>query len=253
MPDHHFADPRLAQLYDPLDSDRRDLDAYVALAEELGARSVLDIGCGTGTFACMLARRGLDVTAVDPAAASLDIARAKPCAGRVRWLHGDATALPPLQVDLATITGNVAQVFVSDDDGAATLRGARAALRPGGHLVLETRDPAKQAWRGWKRADTYRKEDIAGIGVVETWVNVTEVRASWAAPREASWQPASASASTSAVPRLSAAASGLTVPHHPPRELPAGETPDETARLSCYAGPPARWRISVTTAVLASA
>jgi 2-polyprenyl-3-methyl-5-hydroxy-6-metoxy-1,4-benzoquinol methylase len=38
---------------------------------------VLDIGCGTGTFALMLAKRGLEVTGVDPAEASLDVARTK--------------------------------------------------------------------------------------------------------------------------------------------------------------------------------
>ena len=53
-----FEQPRLAQVYDPLDPDRSDLDVYVALVEELGARSVLDVRRGTGTFACLLAARG---------------------------------------------------------------------------------------------------------------------------------------------------------------------------------------------------
>ena len=34
MADAIFADPRLAEVYDPLDSDRSDLDVYVALAEQ---------------------------------------------------------------------------------------------------------------------------------------------------------------------------------------------------------------------------
>ena len=84
MPDRLFADRRLAAVYDPLDPDRSDLDAYAAVATELGARTVLDLGCGTGTFAVLLAARGFDVTGVDPAAASIDVARAKPGADRVR-------------------------------------------------------------------------------------------------------------------------------------------------------------------------
>jgi 2-polyprenyl-3-methyl-5-hydroxy-6-metoxy-1,4-benzoquinol methylase len=90
-----FEAPRLAEVYDPLDPDRGDLDADVAMVDEFGARSVLDIGCGTGTFACLLARRGLGVTAVDPAGASLAVAGTEPGAGRVRWVHGYATDLAP--------------------------------------------------------------------------------------------------------------------------------------------------------------
>ena len=173
MPDPIFDDRRLAELYDPLDPDRSDLTAYAAIADELGARSVLDVGCGTGTFACLLAERGLEVTGVDPAAASLDVARTKPGADRVTWLHGDATTLPPLQVDLATMTANVAQVFVTDEDWAATLSAVHAALRPGGHLVFETRDPAAEAWREWDREHTFTRADVAGG--VEAWCEVTDV------------------------------------------------------------------------------
>jgi ubiquinone/menaquinone biosynthesis C-methylase UbiE len=122
-----FADPRLAAVYDTFDGERDDLEPYLALAAEHGARSVLDIGCGTGTFACRLAARGIEVIGVDPAAASLEVARGKPHAEKVRWVHGDVTTLPPVQVDLVTMTANVAQVFLDDAEWAATLRAARAA------------------------------------------------------------------------------------------------------------------------------
>ena len=175
MVDAHYSEPRLAALYDPLDPDRSDLEVYAAMAAEFGARSVLDIGCGTGTLACLLASRGLSVTGLDPALASLDIARAKPFGDRVRWVHGTAAALPPLHVDLVTMTGNVAQVFLTDEEWGAVLAAAHAALRPGGRLVFETRDPARRAWLEWGRPHSYIRAVVPGIGGVETWEDLTEV------------------------------------------------------------------------------
>jgi SAM-dependent methyltransferase len=173
--DPFFEEPRLAELYDPLDPDRSDLDAYIALTAEFGARAVLDIGCGTGTLACLLARQSAQVTAADPAAASLAVARRKPGAERVRWLRADAASLPPLRVDLVTMTGNVAQVFLTSQEWAAALRGAHQALRPGGRLVFESRDPARAAWLEWTRDRTRRRVAIPGAGPVETWTDVTRV------------------------------------------------------------------------------
>jgi SAM-dependent methyltransferase len=171
LADAHFSDPRLVALYDVLEGERDDLDLYAGLVEEFGARSVLDIGCGTGTLAIRLAARGLEVVGLDPAAASLAVARGKPHADRVRWVLGDVTALPPLQVDLATMTGNVAQVFVTDDEWTATLRRVGAAVRSGGRLVFESRRPEREAWREWNREQT-----LTRVGEVETWQEVTDVR-----------------------------------------------------------------------------
>jgi len=172
--DNIFEHPRLVAIYDILDPDRSDLEVYAALAAELGARRVLDIGCGTGTFALMLADAGLEVTGVDPAGGSLGVARSKPRADRIRWIHGTARDLPPLQVDLVTMTANVAQAIVAPADWWATLAGARGALRPGGHLVLETRDPAYRGWEEWTREASHAVTEIPGDRV-ETWVALTDV------------------------------------------------------------------------------
>ena len=126
MPDAIFAEPKLAEIYDLLDSpDRPDLAPYLAIADELTAHSVIDLGCGTGIFACRLAALGKEVVGIDPAAASLDVAKRKAYADRVHWITGTATQLTGLHADLITMTGNVAQVFVTEEEWMTTLRASR--------------------------------------------------------------------------------------------------------------------------------
>ncbi len=103
------------------------------------------------------------------------MARRKPGAEHVRWLHADAGSLPPLQVDLVTMTANVAQVFLTGQEWAVALRSARQALRPSGRLVFESRDPARAAWLEWTRDQTYRCVVVPGVGPIETWTDLTAV------------------------------------------------------------------------------
>lgn len=169
---NEFDDPRIAGVYDSFDADRSDLDLYLAIVGELGASRVLDLGCGTGTFAIMLAASGLEVVAVDPAGAMLDVARAKPGAGRVRWIHGDATSVPgELRMDVVTLTGNAAQAIVDDGDWNSTLEAVHGVLVPEGHFVFETRVPSARAWESWNR-----KESCAVVDGVESWDEVTVVQ-----------------------------------------------------------------------------
>ncbi|TXR56103.1 class I SAM-dependent methyltransferase [Quadrisphaera setariae] len=185
-PDAHYEHPRLAAVYDALDPDRSDLLPYLALVEELGARRVLDIGCGTGVLARLLADRGLEVTGLDPAAGSLAVAAAGAGAERVRWLHGDARSLagavPRVVVDLVVMTGNAAQAVVDDDEWAALLRVAHDALVPGGTFAFETRVPEARAWEGWTREATDTTHHLPGVGEVRTWSDVLDVSGPPASP-----------------------------------------------------------------------
>lgn len=177
MPDAIFAEPKLAEIYDLLESpDRLDLVSYLAIADELGAHSVIDLGCGTGNLACRLAALGKEVVGIDPAVPSLDVAKRKAYADRVRWITGTAAQLKGLYADLITMTGNVAQVFVTDEGWMTTLHACRDALRPGGRLVFEVRDPTSKAWKGWNREQSYKTIEAPGIGTVESWVELMNVQ-----------------------------------------------------------------------------
>lgn len=175
MPDAIFSHPRLAAVYDAFDGDRDDLGLYLDLADELQARSVLDVGCGTGCLALQLAASGRSVVAVDPAEASLRVAKAKPGADQVTWIQGGVSALPTLSLDLAVMTGNVAQVFLGDDEWAHALRVIARALRPGGYLAFETRRPEYRAWLEWATQTSPVVMNIAGVGTVQRRLEVTAV------------------------------------------------------------------------------
>ena len=189
MPDPIYDHPRLVAVYDALGGERSDLDVYEAVAAELGAERILDVGCGTGVFAIRLAAAGKNVTGVDPAPGSIRYARDRPGGQHVDWIRGEARDVPGTGYDLATMTGNVAQAITDPNKWNRTLSGVRRALRPGGHLVFETRDPAHRAWELWTPELTDRTVDVDGIGPVRTWTEVVDVagplvtfRTSWTFP-----------------------------------------------------------------------
>ena len=134
MADALFGEPRLAAIYDLVEGERReDLDHYLGIAAELEARSLLDVGCGTGILACRAASQGMDVTGVDPAAASLDVARAKPGAERVRWL---------LAADGTAITSDSTRRFW-------TRAAIEDSLRSAGYALADVRDAPDRPGREW--------------------------------------------------------------------------------------------------------
>ena len=63
------------------------------LGVAVGTRA-LDLACGTGDLAALMATRGAVVTGLDITPAMLTLARAKPNGQAIRWVAGDMTALP---------------------------------------------------------------------------------------------------------------------------------------------------------------
>lgn len=170
----HYTDPRLVALYDIENSSRDDIDFYLGLTVELRADRIVDLGCGTGVLACELAADGRQVVGVDPAPAMLAIARQRPGGDRVHWIEGDVHSLGTPDADLVVMTGCVAQVFLEEVEWRAALAGIHAALRPGGHLAFESRNPHDRAWERWNRDATYEQFD-SPHGSMESWLEVVGV------------------------------------------------------------------------------
>src|SRR5215471_5521817 len=86
--DDPYRDVDLVELYDLDNPGGEDHAYYRALADELNARSIVDLGCGTGLLTRSLAWPGRVVTGVDPSRTMLEYARSQPGSGAVTWIHG---------------------------------------------------------------------------------------------------------------------------------------------------------------------
>jgi SAM-dependent methyltransferase len=165
-----FTDPRLVAIYDAVNAYAPDAQPgfFAELAVELGATTIVDLGCGTGMITCALVARGHRMIGVDPSPAMLSVARARPDGASVRWVDGGPADVAGADADLAIMSGHVAQFFLTDDAWHAALVGLRAALRPSGVLAFETRNPAAREWESWTWAASTIVE-APGIGRIETW------------------------------------------------------------------------------------
>lgn len=162
-------DPRIVDLYDIDNPDGPDHDFYRALADSREARTILDLGCGTGMLTVTLAGQDRKVTGLDPSPVMLAFARARDGAERVEWHVGDSAAAPAEHFDLVVMTGNVAQ-HIPDTDWTRTLRDLRARMRPGSTLSFETRNPAAREWETWSSNDRSSRE--TPHGTLTEWMDV---------------------------------------------------------------------------------
>jgi ubiquinone/menaquinone biosynthesis C-methylase UbiE len=145
-----FANPEHAQGYDawyetPLGAamDRGQKSLVWQLAQPVAGESVLDVGTGTGNYACELAGRGLRVIGRDPSEAMLAVAREKPC--DVTWEHGIAEELPHADGQFDLVLSVTALEFMEDPEQAVAemVRVTRPGGRvPGGRVIIGTLNAA---------------------------------------------------------------------------------------------------------------
>ena len=122
----------------------------VALAQPQPGDRALDLCCGTGDLAQLLAATGADVTAVDFSAAMLAVAtarqKAKGKGQKLEFQQGDAMQLPFAEASFDVVTiGYGLRNLASVDAGLGEMR---RVLKPGGRLViLEFGKPTNALWR----------------------------------------------------------------------------------------------------------
>ena len=142
----------LAASYDALTADAEHLRRARYLDRQLRKRrppveTVLDLACGTGTIACLLAQRGYRVLAVDGSEEMLTQAAKKAEAMGERaplFLH---QAMPRLrlagQVDAAVSTLDSLNYLTRAADLRETLRRVCRWLKPGGVFYFDVNTPWK--------------------------------------------------------------------------------------------------------------
>jgi SAM-dependent methyltransferase len=125
---------------------------------------VLDLACGTGTAAVLLAAQGFTVRGIDGSAQMLERARQKAREAHVdvQFTHADMRAsTSPEPVDLVTCWYDSLNYLLDPDDLVRSFRCMRAALAPGGLAVFDmnTRAGLAADWdnRCWVQevGDTY--------------------------------------------------------------------------------------------------
>jgi SAM-dependent methyltransferase len=110
-----------------------------------GTSAVLDAACGTGIDAAVLARRGFTVWAADGSDAMAEGAAARFRRERLaipllrsRW--ADLPAATGERFDVVLCTGNALVHAAGRDAMVQALTGLRRMARPGGHVVVDSRN-----------------------------------------------------------------------------------------------------------------
>ncbi len=168
-------DARLVELYDEDNPDGPDHEFYRQVADEIDARSVLDVGCGTGILTASFTRSGRTVVGIDPSRNMLAYAANRVTGRSVRWILGDSRDIPVAPFDYAVMTGNVAQ-HIPNSDWERTLTDISGALRDGGVLAFESRNPQARAWEKWANEGPTIRE--TANGPLREWYEISETEPS---------------------------------------------------------------------------
>ena len=141
----------LADSYDRLTNDV-DYEATVAFYKEilkregLSPKTAVDLACGTGSVALILARDGMKVTAVDMSEEMLMVAaqKAQELEAPPQFVCQSLQELRlPRGVDLAVCALDSLDYITNPDDCAEAIRRVYKVLNPGGIFIFDVNTPEK--------------------------------------------------------------------------------------------------------------
>ncbi len=125
--------------------------------------SMVDVACGTGTLALLMARRGWEVFGIDASGGMIACASAKALAMRVPaavFLQHDMCSFRlPRQVGLATSFFDSLNHLLTADDLLAAFRSVREALVPGGWFIFDLNNELCYT-QLWTRTDTVTHDEF---------------------------------------------------------------------------------------------
>ena len=143
------------------------MSALKDVGVDVRGAAVADLGAGYGTISVALAEGGAEVTAVDVNEERLAQirCRAERAGASVRTLQANLLEPPPLEraFDLALLVGVVEYAGLWDEKAPVeqlqqrVIETAAALLRPGGTLVLATKN---RAWPGFAVRDVHTKQPL---------------------------------------------------------------------------------------------
>jgi SAM-dependent methyltransferase len=142
---------RWSEIYDGLPWPKPD-DAVRVLAELAGDGPALELGIGTGRIAVPLTGCGVDVHGIDTSDAMISKLRLKPGGENIPVTVANISSFSLKQdYSLAFLVLNTIFALQSQEEQISCFASAAAALKPGGHFVVEAfmPDPTRFRRNSW--------------------------------------------------------------------------------------------------------
>jgi 2-polyprenyl-3-methyl-5-hydroxy-6-metoxy-1,4-benzoquinol methylase len=122
------------------------IDPVVSALRRVGAKRVIDLGCGNGAMSHLLQRRGFEVVGCDADAKGIELASAT--ASGAKFVHcglyDSPASLGGVRFDAAVSTEVIEHLFLP----RALPQFAANVLKPGGTLIVST------PYHGWLTTDS---------------------------------------------------------------------------------------------------